>query len=237
MMIMIMVVIVVVMVVMIVVAIRAAFMIVVVIVRVEEMRIVLQRAFQVEGARSSTSARSTPERVVRWMRAPGLMARTVASTSCSSSGVTRSVLLRTHDIGKGDLVFGLARILQAQRQVLGIDQRDDGIELGLVAHVLVHEEGLGDRHRIGKAGGLDDDGVEAAGPAHQAFDDAHQVAAHRAADAAIVHLVDFFVGFHDQVVVDADLAEFVDDDRVFLAMVLGKDAVEQASSCRRRDIR
>ena len=69
--------------------------------------------------------------------------------------------------------------------------------------------------------------IEAAGAAHQAFDDADQVAAHGAADAAIVHLVDFFVGFDDQVVVDADLAELVDDDGIFLAVVLGEDAVEQ----------
>ena len=74
-----------------------------------------------------------------------------------------------HDhVGEGDLVLGLAQILQPQRQVLGVDQRDDGVEPGLLAHVLVHEEGLRDRHRVGEAGRLDDDGVEAAGPAHQA---------------------------------------------------------------------
>jgi hypothetical protein len=96
-----------------------------------------------------------------------------------------------------------------------------------LAHVVVHEEGLGDRHRIGKAGGLDDDGVEAAGAAHQAFHDADQIAAHGAADAAVVHLVDFLVGLDDQVVVDADLAEFVDDDGIALAVALGENAVEQ----------
>ncbi|MCY1225695.1 hypothetical protein D9M72_378990 [compost metagenome] len=111
--------------------------------------------------------------------------------------------------------------------MLGIDQRNDRVELGLGAHVIVHEEGLGDRHRIGKAGRLDDDRVEAAGAAHQALDHADQVAAHGAADAAVVHLVDFLVGFHDQVVVDADLAELVDDDRVFATMVLAEDAVQK----------
>ena len=55
----------------------------------------------------------------------------------------------------------------------------------------------------------------------------HQVAAHGAADAAVVHLEHFLVGADDKVVVDADLAEFVDDDGVFLAMRLGENAVEQ----------
>ncbi len=136
-------------------------------------------------------------------------------------------LVEQHDVGEGDLVLGLAAVLQAQRQVLGIDEGDDRVEFGLGADVVVHEEGLGDGNRVGEAGGLDDDAVEAAGAAHQALDDADQVAAHRAADAAVVHLVDFFVGLDDEVVVDADLAELVDDDGIFLAVVLGEDAVQQ----------
>ena len=69
--------------------------------------------------------------------------------------------------------------------------------------------------------------VEPALALHQALDDADQVAAHRAADAAVVHLVDLLVGLDDEVVVDADLAELVDDDGVALAVVLGEDAVEE----------
>ncbi len=136
-------------------------------------------------------------------------------------------LVDDDDVGKGDLVLGLATVLQTQRQVLRVDQGDHGIEFGLGAHVVVHEEGLGDRHRIGKAGGLDDDAVETAGAAHQAFHHADQVAAHGAADAAVVHLVDLFVRLDDQVVIDADLAELVDDDRIFLAVIVGEDAVQK----------
>ena len=131
------------------------------------------------------------------------------------------------DIGKGDLVFGLTAVLQAQRQVLCINQSHDGIELRLGADVIVHEEGLRDRDRVGEAGRLDDDAVEAARATHQAFDDPDQVATHRAADAAIVHFVDFLVRLDDQIVVDADFAEFIDDHGIFLAVVLGEDAIEQ----------
>ena len=97
----------------------------------------------------------------------------------------------------------------------------------LLLHVLVDEEGLRHRRRIGKTRGLDDDGVELALALHQSVEDAHEVAAHGAADAAIVHLEHFFVGADDQVVVDADLAEFVDDDGVFLAVIFRQDAVQK----------
>ena len=54
-----------------------------------------------------------------------------------------------------------------------------------------------------------------------------QIAPDGAADAAIVHLEQLFVGVQDEVVVDADLSEFIDDDRVAPAVVLGQDAVQK----------
>ena len=59
------------------------------------------------------------------------------------------------------------------------------------------------------------------------LDDADQVAANRAADAAIVHLEDFFVGADDKVIVDADGAELIDDDSEFPAVILRQDAVQK----------
>ncbi len=94
-----------------------------------------------------------------------------------------------------------------------------------------------DRRRVGEARRLDDDRVELALALHQPLDDADEVAAHGAADAAVVHLEHFLVGADDELVVDADLAEFVDDHGVFAPVRLAQDAVEQASSCRRRDSR
>ena len=109
----------------------------------------------------------------------------------------------------------------------GVDHGDDGVERRLRSHVFVHEEGLGHRRGVGQAGGLDENRVEAVAAFHQSVDDADQVAAHRAADAAVVHLEDFLVGIDDEVVVDADVAEFVDDHRVALAVILGQDAIEK----------
>jgi hypothetical protein len=56
-------------------------------------------------------------------------------------------------------------------------------------------------------------------PFHQPFDDADEVAPHSAANAAVIHLENLFVGADNEIVVDADLAEFIDDDGVTLAMV------------------
>src|SRR5262249_27176314 len=82
------------------------------------------------------------------------------------------------------------------------------------------------------AGRFENDRVELALAPHQPVDDTHEIAAHRAADAAVVHLEHFFVGADDQVVIDADLAEFVDDDGVFAPVRLGEDAVEQGGLAR-----
>ena len=117
--------------------------------------------------------------------------------------------------------------LEPVAQPFGIGYGYHRIEPRVLLHVLVDKERLRHRRRIGKARGLDDDGVEFAFSFHQSFEDAHQIAAHGAADAAVIHFEDFFVGADDQIIVDADLAEFVDDHGVFLAVVLRQDAVEQ----------
>src|SRR5262245_9811800 len=142
-------------------------------------------------------------------------------------GLDQVGLVEQDDVGERDLVLRLRRVLEALLQPFGVSDRDHRVELGLAADIVVHEEGLCHRRGIREPRGLDDDGVELALPAHQSVDDAHQVAAHGAAHAAVVHLEHFFVGADDEVVVDADLAEFVDDDGVLLPVRLRQDAVEQ----------
>ena len=145
------------------------------------------------------------------------------------------LVLRRHEVGlvedddvrEGDLVLRFGRILEPVGEPFGVGHRDDGVEPGRVRDVLVHEEGLRHRRRVGEAGRLDDDGVELALALHQPVEDADEVAAHGAADAAVVHLEHFLVRADDEIVVDADLAELVDDDGVFLAVLLGEDAVQE----------
>ena len=140
-------------------------------------------------------------------------------------------LVQQHHVGEGQLRIALVAV-QVLQHVLGVDQGDDGVQAQLVLHLVVHEKGLRHRTGIGHAGGLDDDVVELVLAPHQAPEDADQVATHGAADAAVVHLEDLFVGLHHQLVVDADLAVFVLDHRDALAVLLAEDAVEQGGLAR-----
>ena len=155
------------------------------------------------------------------------MARMRASTSASSAGVTRSILLRMMTSAKAIWFFASGASRRRAASHLASATVTTASSRDFAAHVLVDEEGLRDRRGIGEAGGLDDDRVELALALHQPLDDADQVAAHGAADAAVVHLEHFLVGADDELVVDADLAELVDDDGVALAVRLRQDAVEQ----------
>ena len=203
-------------------------MIVIVIVAgIEEFRLDLQDAVEIEGA----ALQHVRKRDLAALGAVQLGVRIDAANPRLDFGKLRlgdEVGLVEHDdVGERDLVLGLGRVLQPVAQPLGVGHRHDRVEPGVLLHVLVDEEGLRHRRRIGEPGGLDDDGVELALALHQAVEDAHEVAAHGAADAAIVHLEHFLVGADDEVVVDADLAEFVDDDGVFLAVVFRQDAVQK----------
>ena len=202
-------------------------MIVIVLVAAEEVRLDIEDAIEIEGV-------AAEHLVERDLRARGLVHFGIR-VDAADAGLDFAQLLGRHqiglvdqdDVGEGDLVLGLGRVLEPVVEPFGVGDRHHRIEPRLAADVFVDEEGLRHRRRIGEASGLDDDGVELALAPHQAVEDAHQVAAYGAADAAVVHLEHFLVGADDKVVVDADFAEFIDDDGVFLAVRLGQDAVEQ----------
>jgi hypothetical protein len=86
---------------------------------------------------------------------------------------------------------------------------------------------LCDRRRIGEPRGLNNNPVELAFLPHQAIENANEIAAHSAANTAIVHFENFLVGPDHEIVIDADFAEFIDDHRIFLAMRLRQNPVEQ----------
>ena len=114
-----------------------------------------------------------------------------------------------------------------QLNVLEIHQGDHRIQPQLIAQVFIDKERLNHRGRIRQAGGFDHQVIEAITPLHQVADDPNQIAAHRAADAAVVHLEDLLIGINYQLVVDAHLAELVDDHRHLEAVLVGEDPVEQ----------
>ena len=136
-------------------------------------------------------------------------------------------LVEQDHVGEGELLHRLVAAVEVLRQMLGVGDRDNGIEAEGGAHVVVGEEGLGDGRRVGEAGGLDQDAIEAVLALEQPAEDPDQVAAHRAADAAVVHLEELLFARDHQLVVHADLPELVFDHRQLAAVLFGEDAVEQ----------
>ncbi len=85
---------------------------------------------------------------------------------------------------------------------------------------------------IGQARGLDEHVVEAIAPLAQLVEHADQVAAHRAADAAVGGLEDLLLGADHQLVIDRHLAELILDHGDALAVLLREDPVEQRGLAR-----
>src|SRR5712664_3592128 len=140
--------------------------------------------------------------------------------------------LRHQDaVRESHLLLRLVELVELLRRVLGVHVGDDRVEQVVVADLLVGEEGLRQRAGVGHAGGRDHHAVELeralVALLLEAAEDADQVAAHRAADAAVVHLDDLLVALLDQRAVDPDLADLVLDHRDAPAVVLPEDAVEQ----------
>lgn len=123
--------------------------------------------------------------------------------------------------------LALRALIDLSDEMLCVDDRDDGIELRIPTDVIVDEERLRHRRRIGKPGGFDDDPVELPAPFHKSFQNPDEIASNGAANAPVVHLKYLLVGVDDQIIVDSDLAEFIHDDGVALAMRLGQNAIEQ----------
>ena len=136
-------------------------------------------------------------------------------------------LVQHNDVGEGDLFLRFGGIRKARGQMLGINHGHNRIQLRRALHIIINEEGLRHRGGVGQARGFHDNAIKLVAPLHQPAQDADQITAHRAADAAIVHLKHFFIGIHDQVVIHAQFAEFIDHHGEFLAVVFGQDAVQQ----------
>jgi hypothetical protein len=121
--------------------------------------------------------------------------------------------------------------------VLGVHQREDRIEQVALGDLVVHEEGLRHRTRVGQARGLDHHAVEVEQPlallGRQQLQRLAQVLADGAADAAVAHLHDLLLRLGDQDVgVDVLFAEFVLDHRDLLSVRLAQDALEQGRLAR-----
>ena len=136
-------------------------------------------------------------------------------------------------IGKADLPARFLALVELRGRVLGVHQREDGVQQVLLGDFLVHEKSLRHRAGVGQAGGLDHHALKIkqaltlfGGQQLQRF---AQVFAYRAADAAIVHLDDVLVGVvHQNFVVDVFFTELVFNHGNFLSMRLCQHTLEQS---------
>ena len=131
------------------------------------------------------------------------------------------------DVCKSDLLGGFVIFVDMLQDVLRIYECHHTVDEEFFFHLLVHEERLHDWTWVGKAGGLDQDVVKFILPLHEIAEDANEVAANGAANAAVVHFKKFLVGIDDQLVVNTHLTEFILDDGNFESVLLGENAVEK----------
>ena len=148
-------------------------------------------------------------------------------------GVEEVGLVQQQDVGKSDLLLRLGALLQIRVDVHGVDEADEGIQADMLLHLVGNEEGGGDGCGIGETGRLDQDAVEFAALLQlpERLDD--EIAAHGAAQAAVVELDDLLLAVvDDELAVDRSLAELVDDDGDPLARLVLQDVVEKACLAR-----
>ena len=202
------------------------------ILRLQKRAVDRQCTLQVEGA-DIQHAIDGYIRVLRTENTRGTVDGAHPTLDALELGFTDEVgFIEQNDIGKGDLLTRLFHFIEMLLDMSRIDQRDDGIEQKLLLEVIVQKKRLCNRTGVGHAGGFDDDVVELVATLQQLSENAQQVATHGAADAAIVGLEDFFFGTDHQLVIHADLTEFVFDDSDALAVILRKDAIEQSGLSR-----
>ena len=135
----------------------------------------------------------------------------------------------------------LARV-QLLIGVLGIDQRDDGVDQIGLGNLIIHEERLSHGAGISQTGGLNDDAVKVhqalAALGGQQLQGFAQVFADGAADAAIAHLQNLLFGLGlENVGVDVFLAELVLDHGNLHAVRLMQHALEQRGFARAQKAR
>ena len=146
------------------------------------------------------------------------MPRRRSRRAAIASVIGDQIGLGDHDaVGDGDLLHRLDMRVERGICIDRVDQRDDAVEpVGLDQRRMSHDR-LQHRRRIGEPGGLDDDAAQscdaaALQPVDQVGERIDEIAAHRAAKAAVGKLDDAVGRLLDQQMVDRHVAKLIDDD-------------------------
>ena len=134
-------------------------------------------------------------------------------------------------ISKRHLLLCFRELFKLGQAVFRVNDGDDCIKQVTLVDFFVGEKSLRNRCRVSHAGRLNHYAVKlelALGATFvQAVEDADQITAHCAADAAVVHLNDLLFAVGEDFVVDALFAEFILNHRNFFAVRFFQDAVKQ----------
>ena len=135
-------------------------------------------------------------------------------------------LVQQQQIAVEDLGAGHLPLQQLFAEVLRIHQGDDRIQAGEIPQITAQE---GHRHRQGirQAGGFHHQVVHRLGALQDSVYRIEKLAIDGATDAAVAELHHLVTGGHHQIVVDADLPEFVHQHRRAQALLVGEDVVQQ----------
>mmetsp|Transcript_7860 Transcript_7860/g.19089 ORF Transcript_7860/g.19089 Transcript_7860/m.19089 type:complete len:374 (+) Transcript_7860:431-1552(+) len=123
-----------------------------------------------------------------------------------------------------------AHVVQVLLDVFGVYHAQDRVDSVLGAHLGLVVEGVGDGCRIRHPGRLDNHRIVLLLPLRESDERLHQVTAHRAADAAVVHRDHVLLRLElvlDERGVDVEGAKLVFDDRDLLAVLLFEDVVDE----------
>ena len=145
--------------------------------------------------------------------------------------VNQVTLVEQQHVAVDDLGAGYLTFEQLVTEVFGVDQGDDRIQTRRVAQITAQKR---HRHwqRIGQAGGFHHQVIDRFGAIQNPVDRLQQFTVDRAADAAVAELDHVITGGDHQIVVDADLAEFIDQYGGLEALLIAENVVEQRGLAR-----
>ena len=140
-------------------------------------------------------------------------------------------LVEQQDVAIDHLRASHFTLQQIRAEVFGIDQGDDRVEARLITQ-LTPQERHGHWQGVCQACGLHHEIVNGVWTGQDSVDGLEQLAVDRTADAAVAQLHHVFPGADHQVVIDADLAEFIHQNGCFHTVLVGEDVVEQCGFAR-----
>ncbi len=119
-------------------------------------------------------------------------------------------------VGDGNLLDRLQVLVERRRAVDGVDHRDDAVEPVAHRQVGMRHRGLQHRRRVGEPGRLQHHAAEAGAAvvevAQKLLQRVDQVATKRTTQTTALKQDDTVANLPNQQVVEADFAEFIDDD-------------------------